>query len=168
VKNQAIFFETALGAVFCLIGLSLAYGAVDISAEAGYGGVGPNFLPWVVAVVLFVCGLGLIWQGKGKGYADREAPEGAASGDWLSFAWVSAGILSNALLINRLGFVLSCALCFVLAVRGFHRGQGRLDLSAKAWLRDAAIGLSISAPVYWMFGQLLGIQLPGLTATGWL
>ena len=35
------------------------------------------------------------------------------------FAWVSAGILVNAALITTLGFILSCALCFVLAVRGF-------------------------------------------------
>ena len=33
-----------------LIGLALAAGAVGIPSAAGYGGVGPNFLPWLVAV----------------------------------------------------------------------------------------------------------------------
>jgi putative tricarboxylic transport membrane protein len=168
VKDSTKNLETALGAVFCLAGLGLAYGALDISSEAGYGGVGPNFLPWVVAIVLLVCGLGLVWQAQKRGYVNREEPEGATQGDWLSFVWVSAGILLNALLINRIGFVLSCVLCFVLAVRGFHRSQGRTQPSLKGWLRDAAIGFAISAPVYWMFGKLLGIQLPGLTSTGWL
>jgi putative tricarboxylic transport membrane protein len=164
--------ETALGAVFCLVGAGFAYGAIDIQSEAGYGGVGPNFLPWVVAIVLLICGAGLVWQGLTTGYLERDEPEGASRGDWLGFAWVSAGLLANAAFIQSLGFILSCTLCFVLAVRGFHYSQGiRLSGQAawlKAMLRDTLIGLSIAAPVFWMFGQLLGIQLPALTQTGWL
>ena len=59
-------------------------------------------------------------------------------------------------------------LCFVLAVRGFKASQGRPDFSPKAWLRDIAIGFVIAGPVYWMFTQLLAINLPGLTETGWI
>jgi putative tricarboxylic transport membrane protein len=164
--------ETALGAVFCLMGIGFAYGALDISSDAGYGGVGPNFLPWVVAIALLLCGAGLVWQGLTTGYAKRDEPEGAAKADCLGFIWVSAGLLANAALIQTLGFVLSCALCFVLAVRGFHASQGKHVSSPQAWLkvlgRDTLIGLAIAAPVYWLFGQLLGIQLPALTSTGWI
>ena len=32
-------------------GLALAFGAIGISSEAGYGGVGPNFLPWLASWV---------------------------------------------------------------------------------------------------------------------
>ena len=164
--------ETALGAVFCLVGAGFAYGALDIPSEAGYGGVGPNFLPWVVAVVLLICGVGLVWQGMTSGYAERDEPEGAANGDWRGFAWVSLGLLANAALIQHIGFILSCTLCFVLAVRGFHHSQGVRLSGQPAWLkavlRDILIGLAIAAPVFWMFGQLLGIQLPALTKTGWL
>ncbi len=81
---------------------------------------------------------------------------------------MSAGILGNAALITSIGFILSCALCFVLAVRGFHASQRRLDLGARAWLRDGAIGIAIAAPVYWMFTKALAISLPGLTDSGWL
>jgi putative tricarboxylic transport membrane protein len=35
-------------------------------------------------------------------------------------------------------------------------------------LRDTLVGLLISAPVYWAFTKFLGINLPGLTDTGWL
>ena len=71
-------------------------------------------------------------------------------------------------MITTIGFILSCALCFVLAVRGFKSAEGRLDLSLGAWIKDALIGMAISAPVYWMFTQALAINLPGLTNTGWL
>jgi putative tricarboxylic transport membrane protein len=164
--------ETALGAVFCLVGLGLALGAISIPGEAGYGGVGPNFLPWVVAATLFVCGLGLVWQGVTTGFLERDEPEGASQGDWLGFAWVSTGLIFNALLIQHIGFILSCTLCFVLSVRGFHSSQGKRLVGITAWrqalLRDTLIGLTIAAPVFWMFGQLLGIQLPAITQTGWL
>jgi putative tricarboxylic transport membrane protein len=33
---------------------------------------------------------------------------------------------------------------------------------------DVVTGLLIAAPVYWAFTQLLAINLPGLTETGWL
>ena len=160
--------QTWVGLGCLLLGAGLGAGATQISSDAGYAGVGPNFLPAVVAVVLMLCGACLVWQARTGGYQNMESPEGAAEGDWLAFAWVSAGILLNAASITSIGFILSCTLNFVLAVRGFHHAQGRLDLSAKAWLRDALLGLAIAAPVYWMFTKLLAINLPGLTTTGWI
>ncbi len=160
--------ESAVGVTCLLLGLGIAAGATQISNDAGYGGVGPNFLPWVVGAVLSLCGIGMVWQAQRGGWHAREAPEGAAKGDWLPFVWVSAGIVLNALLITHIGFILSCTLCFVLAVRGFHASQGKLDLSLRAWVRDTVIGFAIAGPVYWMFTKLLAINLPGLTASGWL
>ena len=160
--------ETAIGAACVLVGIGLGVGASAISSDAGYSGVGPNFFPWVVACVLGACGFGLIWQAQRGGWAHRDEPDGAAHGDWHAFAWVSAGILLNAILITTIGFILSCTLCFVLAVRGFHVSQGKTNFGLRAWLRDTLVGAAIAAPVYWMFGKLLAINLPGLTNTGWL
>jgi putative tricarboxylic transport membrane protein len=53
-------------------------------------------------------------------------------------------------------------------VRGLRISKGVVESGVKPWLRDAAVGFAIAAPVYWMFGKLLGINLPGLTGTGWL
>ena len=150
------------------VGAGLAVGAAQISSAAGYAGVGPNFLAWVVAAMLFIGGALLVWQARTGGFRQREEPSGAASGYWPGFAWVSAGLLLNAALITTIGFILSCAACFVLAARGFKSAEGRRDLSPRTWLVDAAVGLAIAAPVYWMFSQLLGINLPGLTSTGWI
>ena len=160
--------ELAIGIGTVLLAAGLAVGATQISAEAGYSGVGPNFLPWVVAAMLALCGVLLVREALTGGYREREEPSGAATGDWIGFAWVSAGVLINAALITTIGFILSCSLCFLLAVRGFKSAEGRLDLSPRGWLVDAAVGFAIAAPVYWMFTQLLAINLPGLTATGWL
>ena len=155
------------GAVFAL-GLSIAAGAVQISSDAGYGGVGPNFLPWVVGGLLALCGVLLLREAFSGGFRQMDEASGAASGHWPGFVWVSAGLLANAALITTLGFILSCTLCFILAVRGFRSAEGRLDLSLRALCIDALIGFAIAAPVFWMFTQLLAINLPGLTSTGWI
>ena len=160
--------QTLLGAGTLLLGLAMAVGATQISSDAGYAGVGPNFLPWVVAVVLAVCGAWLVWEARSGGFREMEEPTGAASGHWPGFVWVSAGLLANAALLTTIGFILSCTLCFVLAVRGFKSAEDRLDMNPRAIAVDALIGFAIAAPVYWMFTRLLAINLPGITTTGWL
>jgi putative tricarboxylic transport membrane protein len=160
--------QLAIGVGTLVVGVGIALGAIGISSEAGYSGVGPNFLPWVVGSMLVLCGIFLTREALTGGYRNMDEPSGGATGHWPGFAWVSAGVLLNAALITTLGFILSCALCFVLAVRGFKSAEDRLDLGLRALVVDAAVGFAIAAPVYWMFSQLLGINLPGLTSTGWI
>jgi putative tricarboxylic transport membrane protein len=160
--------QTLVGVGTLLTGAVFITGAVTIKSDAGYAGVGPNFLPWVVGIALLLCGAFLVFEARSGGFREMEVPSGAATGHWPGFVWVSVGILANAALITTIGFILSCALCFVLAVRGFKSAEQRLNLSPKAWAVDFAIGFAIAAPVYWMFTQLLAINLPGLTSTGWL
>jgi putative tricarboxylic transport membrane protein len=150
------------------VGASLAVGAVSIPAAAGYAGVGPNFLPWAVAAALLVCGGTLLWQALRGGLRDLAPPSGATHGDWWALAWVSGGVLANAALVTRIGFVLSCALCFALAVRGLRGAEGRPAGGVRRTLVDVIGGLLISLPVYWLFTKLLAINLPGLTGSGWI
>ena len=160
--------QLAIGIGALALGAAIDLGALGISSDAGYSGVGPNFLPWVVGSMLVLCGILLTREALTGGFRNMDEPSGAATGYWAGFAWVSAGVLLNAALITRIGFILSCVLCFVLAARGFKSAEGRLDLSPRALMVDAAIGFAIAAPVYWMFSQVLGINLPGLTSSGWI
>ena len=160
--------QTLIGAGALLIACVMAYGATFISSAAGYAGIGPNFIPWFVAIGLAGCGIWLIFEAQTKGYQKLEEPSGAAKGDWTSMLWVAAGLLLNALLIERVGFILSCSLCFVLAVRGFRISEARAAGSLTQTLKDIALGITIAAPVFWMFTKALKINLPGVTGTGWL
>ncbi|MDH4390079.1 MAG: tripartite tricarboxylate transporter TctB family protein [Aquabacterium sp.] len=164
----AVVRQSAVAGGVIALGLLLVAGAITIPSAAGYAGVGPNFLPWVVATGLLLCGGFLAWEAQSGGFRQMDDLDGAEQGHWPGFVWVSAGILANAALITTIGFILSCALCFVLAVRGFKSAEGRLDLSVRAWVTDALVGMAIAAPVFWMFTQALAINLPGLTNTGWL
>jgi len=161
-------YQTLAGCGVLLIGAGLAAGALTIPSTAGYAGVGPNFLPWIVAIVLMVCGAMLVWEARSGGYREMEEPSGAAHGDWRAIAWVGAGILANAALITVIGFILSCTLCFMLAVRGLRASEGKPAGSVRQSALDFAIGFMIAAPAFWLFTKLLAINLPGLTSTGWL
>ena len=160
--------QAIVGAAVLLLGLALAAGAVTILAAAGYGGVGPNFLPWVVSVALTVCGVFIVREAMTGGFRSLNSEDDSAAPYWPGFAWVSAGLLANAALITTIGFILSCTLCFVLAVQGLRSAFATSDRRPATWLKDILIGLAISAPVYWAFTKFLAINLPGLTATGWL
>lgn len=160
--------QALVGAGVLLAAAGLAWGASGISSEAGYAGVGPNFLPWAMAVALAVCGVLLLWQAWAGGWRDMEEPSGAERADWRAVAWVAAGVVANAALISRAGFVLACTLCFVLAVRGLRMAEGKPPGGWRQGLLDALTGFLIAAPAFWLFTKVLAINLPGLTSTGWL
>ncbi len=160
--------QAAIGAGTLLLAALLAWGAAGIPSQAGYAGIGPDFLPWVVAAALAVCGGWLLHEALSGGFRQLEAPSGAPRGDWVALAWVAAGLLANATLIERVGFVLACAICYTLAVHGLRSAQGRRWGGPRQVLLDAATGLLLAAPVFWLFTLVLDVNLPGLTGTGWL
>lgn len=168
-QSSAVWPQTLVGGGVLITGLALGFGALSISSEAGYGGVGPNFLPWMVSIMLTLCGAWIIWEARNGGYRELDAPSGAEHANWTGFIWVSAGLLLNAALITTIGFIFSCTLCYVLAVQGLRRATGAPTASSpRNWVMDIITGLLISAPVFWAFTQFLAINLPGLTSTGWL
>ena len=159
--------QTLVGAGIVLLGVALGAGAISIPSEAGYGGAGPNFLPWVVAVVLTVCGVLIVRESLTGGFRELDEPSGAERTWWPGLVWVSAGLLLNAALITTIGFILSCTLCYLLAVQGLRRSQGQAVGTATMGV-DVLTGALIAAPVFWTFTKFLAINLPGLTASGWI
>lgn len=160
--------EAAVAIGVLLLALGLGAGAWIIPSEAGYAGVGPDFLPWVVSVALFLCGGFLLLEVRRGGFMDLEVGDDGEPPYWPGFVWMSVGLLVNAALITTIGFILSCAVCFVFASRGARLSQGQAAGGARTWVTDSVVGLLISAPVYWMFTKFLAISLPGLTQSGWL
>jgi putative tricarboxylic transport membrane protein len=160
--------QTLIGAGALLIGAAMAWGATQIPAQAGYAGVGPNFLPWLVAVALMLCGGWLLYEARSGGWRQVEPAPGAARGDWTSLAWVVAGVVAVAALITTIGFILACTLCFMLAVRGLRAAEGKSHGGVRGLALDFATGFLVAAPAFWLFTLVLGINLPNVTGTGWL
>ncbi|MFM8737579.1 MAG: tripartite tricarboxylate transporter TctB family protein, partial [Betaproteobacteria bacterium] len=62
------------------LGGLLAWGALDIPSDAGYAGVGPDFLPWLVAGALLGCGAVWLLPARRGGWAQVGPPSGAGHG----------------------------------------------------------------------------------------
>jgi hypothetical protein len=166
---SAVVRQGAVAGGVLALGVLLASGALTIPAAAGYAGVGPNFLPWVVATGLLLCG-----ALPGLGGVQRRLPPDGRPGR--RRARPLAGF--------RLG---ECR----------HPGQRRVDHHHRlhpqlravlhaggAWLqvgrrpaRPVGAGLGHRcadrhghrrAGVLDVHPGLLAISLPGLTNTGWL
>lgn len=167
-RAPAVLHQTLIGAGALAIGVAMAWGASQIPSTAGYSGVGPNFLPWVVSLALIVCGAWLVVEARSGGWRAMEEPSGAAHGDWAALAWVVAGIVAVAALITTVGFILACTLCFMLAVRGLRIAEGKPHGGAKGVVIDFVTGFLVAAPAFWLFTLVLGINLPNITGTGWL
>lgn len=167
-RRTPSFLQGLVGLGVVALALGLAVGAVSIPSNAGYAGVGPNFLPWLVSVALLLCGGFMVYEARTGGFRHMEEGPVGDKPYWPGFVWMSAGLLANAGLITTIGFIFSCTLCFVLAARGLRNAEGQAGPGLKSWGIDLVTGALIAAPVYWMFTQFLGINLPGLTQSGWL
>ena len=82
--------QALVGAGTAALGAFFAVGATQISSAAGYGGVGPNFLPWVVGLALLACGVLLVWEAASGGFRVMDEPSGGVHGHWPGFVWVSS------------------------------------------------------------------------------
>jgi putative tricarboxylic transport membrane protein len=160
--------QVAIGLGALAVAGVLAVGAWQIPSDAGYAGVGPDFLPWVMSAAMALCGALLVWQALNGGWRDVEPLSGAARGDWRALAWVAGAVIANASLITTIGFILSCTLCYALAVRGLRLSEGKAPGGPRTTFTDAVTGALIAAPVYWLFTKLLAVNLPGISASGWI
>jgi putative tricarboxylic transport membrane protein len=167
-NRNASLLQALVGLGVVALGLGLALGAISIPSAAGYAGVGPNFLPWLVSLALVGCGAFMLYEVRTGGFRHMEEGPPGEKPYWSGFVWMSAGMMVNAALITTLGFIFSCSLCFVLAARGMRNAEGQASSGLKTWIRDGVTGLLIAAPVYWLFTKFLAINLPGLTQSGWL
>ncbi len=91
----------------------------------------------------------LLWQ-TWAARPDAVKPESDES-DWIGVIAISVGLLSQAVLIERLGFVISAAILFFLVAWGFR---------SRKWLRDAIVAIILSLATYLVFTRLLDLQLP--------
>lgn len=147
--------QLGLGLAMFVLAVLLAVGAAGFPVDKGYSILGPQVFPFVVAAFVGITAVMLCWQALTGGFRNMgsDRPAAPTRSRIASAAWVSAGILVVAALINHLGFVLSAAVLFACAARGF---------GSRSPVRDLAIGVGLTLPVFWLFTQGLGLTLPPL------
>lgn len=149
--------QLAISVGVIVISAVLAYGAFRFPPEMGFVILGAHVYPYAVAVFLAGVGVVLSYQAVTGGFrelADHEDDSAKViPGGKAGVAWVTAGLVGVAVLINLIGFVLAAALLFACSARGF---------GSRHPLRDLAIGMALTLPIYWLFNAGLGVSLPPL------
>ena len=149
---RAPYGQVAVAGGVLAIGALILGGSFYLPTGGGYAQVGPGVVPRVVGTVLVILGAFLLREAFTGGFrgVDEEA-EAKLPMDWVSFAWVSGGIIAYGLLVERAGFVISSTLLFVLVARGFN---------SRRWLLNVITGLLLAVIVFAIFNYGLGLTLP--------
>ena len=150
VRSRA---EVALSLGVIALGIGVAGVTATLPSEGGYAGIGPNFIPAVVAGGIIVLGIWLAIEAFAGGW--RDAPEHVDRFEPAPFVWVSAGLFAHMALIGWAGFIIAGTVLFACVARGF--GSRRI-------VRDIAIALVFTLGIYLFFVKLLNVNLPA----GWL
>jgi putative tricarboxylic transport membrane protein len=145
--------EVALSLGVLALGIGVAAVTATLPSEGGYAGIGPNFIPAVVAAGIILLGLWLTFEAFTGGWRSRA--EEPLVFEWPPFAWVSGGLFAHMALIGTAGFVIAGTALFACVARGF--GSRRLA-------RDLLIGVGLALAVFLFFVKLLNVNLPA----GWL
>jgi putative tricarboxylic transport membrane protein len=145
--------EVALSLGVVALGIGVAAVTATLPSEGGYAGIGPNFIPAVVAAGIILLGVWLSIEAFTGGW--RKAQDSAERFHASPFLWVSAGLGAHMVLIGWAGFVIAGTVLFACVARGFgsHRPA-----------RDVAVGLILTIGIYLFFVKLLNVNLPA----GWL
>ena len=146
--------QLAVGIGLIAISVMLALGAYRFPPEMGFVILPAYVYPYIVAAFLGAVGLLLSYQALSGGFRELDNDDtGTVPGGKTGAAWVTAGLVGVALLINLIGFVLAAGLLFTCSARGF---------GSRHPLRDLAIGIALTLPIYWLFNAGLGVSLPSL------
>jgi putative tricarboxylic transport membrane protein len=145
--------EIALSLGVVALGIGVAAVTATLPSEGGYAGIGPNFIPAVVAAGIIALGAWLSFEAFTGGW--RKVAEHADVFQRNPFLWVSAGLFAHMALIGWAGFVIAGTVLFACVARGF---------ASRRWPVTLAIGLALSLGIYLFFVKLLNVGLPA----GWL
>ena len=145
--------EVALSLGVVALGAGIAAVTATLPSEGGYAGIGPNFIPAVVAAGIILLGLWLAFEAFSGGWRKRVDEQERFQPR--PFLWVSAGLFAHMVLIGWAGFVIAGTALFACVARGFNSPR---------WARNVAIGLVLSLAIYLFFVKLLNVNLPA----GWL
>ena len=134
-----------IAAALIVLGIVVAWDASRIGAGGAYARIGPQTIPYVIALCLGGLGIWTIFEALRGDFPEREAQEA------MPVLWIVGGLLIQLLSIKLIGFSIATGLLFALVARGF--GERRLWISVP-------VGIVLSIAVWIVFARGLSLTLP--------
>jgi putative tricarboxylic transport membrane protein len=143
--------DIAAGLCVVALGGIALWQALVIPTSPIYAQVGPKAVPFVVAGGLLLLGAGLVYEALRGGWShELEDVQDAPPINWRAFALLLAGLAANLFLIGPLGFSVAATVQYVLVAAAF---------GSRRFLRDAALALVLTLAVWFLFVELLGVNI---------
>ena len=152
VRDRAQF---GVCAALALLGVVVIIDASRIGAATSSNDpVGPKALPFVIGAALILISvlyaIDVARGGVGEAEGGEDVELGAPA-DWRTVGILAGAFVVNALLIERLGWVISGALLFAMSAYA---------LGNRHHVRGLAIGIAMSLSTFYAFAIGLGVSLP--------
>lgn len=123
----------------------LAWDASRLGAGGAYARIGPQTIPYVIAICLAGLAAWTVLAAYRHDFPEREQQ------DKLPVVWIVGGLLLQMILIKFTGFSIATGILFAMTARGFGRVNLPLALLS---------GILISALVWFVFARILQLTLP--------
>jgi putative tricarboxylic transport membrane protein len=141
-----------VGPAFIALSALVFYDSRHIEAGDFYAGVGARAFPDIVSAGLLLIGVGLL-IGAMRGTIDIkliDSEEGMAT-PLKNFGLVAAGLLLDVVLMKPAGFIPATFLLFFCTAKAF---------GARGIVRPVLISAILPTAIYFLFGHVIGVQLP--------
>jgi putative tricarboxylic transport membrane protein len=154
LQNKAVGIAVLLTAVFFGVGLQF------VDGQGGYAGLSPRFLATVVTVGLSICGALIFFRKNSVFFESEDAATAINTQDrFKRLGILVSGLAIHLLAIGFIGFVIASG--FLMATVAYAYGSKRV-------LRNLFLGIAIALPIWGLFTQVLGLNLPIFPLLGML
>lgn len=138
-----------IAAALALLGAVIAWDASRLGAGGAYARIGPQTIPYAVALCLGLLALWTVVEAIRGDFPEREPQELAP------VAWIVGGLVAQLILIRYVGFSIATAILFALTARGLGQGSRKVSLPLAL-----LVGLVLCTAIWFVFARLLALTLP--------
>lgn len=139
--------ESILGAFVLALGLFIGLETFEMASAGTQTVVGPHLFPYIVCFGLIAVGVALLKEAV----SGHVAHETGFELDWRAFGLAAGSLILQILLLERLGWIITTTLMFVVATLAFYE---------RRVLISVLIGIALTCLTYAVFNWGLGLGLP--------
>lgn len=141
-------FDRIAAIIFLIIGLTFIIESRSIATTAYGSVVGPNVFPFILGCILSLLSCRLFYET----FSYKQGETGTVQYNYKQFLIVLVSAILYALLLEKIGFVISSFLFLVICFQTLERGS---------WIKTVSISLGYSFIIYFVFVDVLKGTLPG-------
>jgi putative tricarboxylic transport membrane protein len=140
-------FDRLAAIIFLMTGLTFIIESRNIATTAYGSVVGPNVFPFILGCILSLLSCRLFYET----FSYKQKESGSVQYNYKQFIIILVSAILYALLLEKIGFIISSFLFLVICFQTLERGN---------WFKSLSISLGYSFIVYFVFVDVLKGTLP--------